>query len=946
MMRIHRPAPTWLLTFCAVIGASLLFSAPALAAGEGLGITATFGMAGSGNGEFKDPDGVAVNQESGDVYVADRGNNRVERFSSTGEYEAQFDGPGFSGPGDIAIDNACHYHGKSGSECKSLYPSNGDVYVATAASRLGNNGAVIDKFNEAGVYIEQVDGGVGGYNRLALEAFAMDGSGNLWVEEWSPQLFGLVVEYSETGAIERDFTEDQGSGSPALAVDSADNVYLRRGFLNEQAKLGKFNLNWEQQAASETEAIVGVSALAVDLATNDLYVAQGASLAQYGPFGEPFSAPLFRSPAHGSTLSASAIAVNSTSHAVYVTDSSMNRVDVFGLGPVSTEPGAAEAKVEGETVRLEGELEGGESGFYFAYNDNGGCGGAGTTLEDTAAGTVKKSVKIARGLLEPGAQYKVCLVATNVYGEVFGSPSTFQAPAVSPFVEEVSSTGIAPFEATLKANVNPEKQDTKCVFEYAKSGEPYGPEVPCEPADLGSGYGRQSASLHLENLEGGTAYEYRVVVKNATGTSEGAGHFTTAPALVPAIEAESVSVESVAGAGRAVTFAAQVNPELQETSSCVFQYVTEKTFEATGFTGTPPSVACEPSQTFGKGVSGGVGVEAKLAGLQAGVDYRYRVVAADRTGAEYGPAHAFGPPTSVTGAVLSETPGVAPSTTATVGGELNPEALDTHYYVQYGTEGEEYAQSAPFLPFVPERVPFPQGIDAGSGSAPVVLDGGGAPPDIPLEGLTPGAVYRYRLVAYNADGTTYGAPQTVTVLPAPEVGSATVSEVTQSSATITTSVNPEGLHTLYNLDVGTSTAYGTPYPGDAGSGSTPVVLTFHLSGLEAGIAYHFRLFASNSDGTGTEADQAFTTLPGAQGFVPVFTVTPSLPTLPFTAVAFPVETGTTATTTTPKALTRAQKLAKALKACKKKKGAKRASCETQAHKKYGPVKKKGATKKK
>ena len=929
MMRIHRPAPTWLLTFCAVIGASLLFSAPALAAGEGLGITATFGMAGSGNGEFKDPDGVAVNQESGDVYVADRGNNRVERFSSTGEYEAQFDGPGFSGPGDIAIDNACHYHGKSGSECKSLYPSNGDVYVATAASRLGNNGAVIDKFNEAGVYIEQVDGGVGGYNRLALEAFAMDGSGNLWVEEWSPQLFGLVVEYSETGAIERDFTEDQGSGSPALAVDSADNVYLRRGFLNEQAKLGKFNLNWEQQAASETEAIVGVSALAVDLATNDLYVAQGASLAQYGPFGEPFSAPLFRSPAHGSTLSASAIAVNSTSHAVYVTDSSMNRVDVFGLGPVSTEPGAAEAKVEGETVRLEGELEGGESGFYFAYNDNGGCGGAGTTLEDTAAGTVKKSVKIARGLLEPGAQYKVCLVATNVYGEVFGSPSTFQAPAVSPFVEEVSSTGIAPFEATLKANVNPEKQDTKCVFEYAKSGEPYGPEVPCEPADLGSGYGRQSASLHLENLEGGTAYEYRVVVKNATGTSEGAGHFTTAPALVPAIEAESVSVESVAGAGRAVTFAAQVNPELQETSSCVFQYVTEKTFEATGFTGTPPSVACEPSQTFGKGVSGGVSVEAKLATLQAGVDYHYRFVVKNETGSAEGPDQVFGPPTAVTGGVLSAVPGVAPGTTATVGGELNPEGFDTHYYVQYGAEGEEYPQST-------------QGIDAGSGNAAVVLGGGGAPPEVSFGGLKAGAVYHYRLVAYNADGTTYGAPQTVTVLPAPEVGPASVSEVTQSSATITTSVNPEGLHTSYNLEM----AYGTSYPGDAGSGSAPVPLTFHLSGLHAGDTYHFRLTAASSNGTSSGPELTFTTIAGPQGFVPVFAVTPSLPILPFTAPAFPTETGTTTTKTTPKALTRAQKLAKALKACKKKKGAKRASCETQAHKKYGPVKKKGATKKK
>jgi hypothetical protein len=39
-----------------------------------------------------------------------------------------------------------------------------------------------------------------------------------------------------------------------------------------------------------------------------------------------------------------------------------------------------------------------------------------------------------------------------------------------------------------------------------------------------------------------------------------------------------------------------------------------------------------------------------------------------------------------------------------------------------------------------------------------------------------------------------------------------------------------------------------------------------------------------------------------------------------------------------KTLTRPQKLAAALKACHKKAKGKRAGCETQAHKKYGPLK--------
>jgi hypothetical protein len=250
-------------------------------------------------------------------------------------------------------------------------------------------------------------------------------------------------------------------------------------------------------------------------------------------------------------------------------------------------------------------------------------------------------------------------------------------------------------------------------------------------------------------------------------------------------------------------------------------------------------------------------------------------------------AQAAGPPAVVTGGVLSEVPGVAPSTTATVGGEVNPESLDTHYYVQYGTGAEEYTQSTP----------VPPGIDAGSGETPVVLGSEGAPPDISLEDLTPGAVYHYRLVASNEDGTTYGNPETVAVPPAPPlVGPASVSEITQRTATITTSINPEDLPTLYKLDVGTSTAYGTPYPGETSAGSTPVELTFDLTELEAGTTYHFRLIAADSDGTSSEPDQTFTTTAAAATLPPAFTVPPSPPLVPFTAQAFPTTPPTKQTT--------------------------------------------------
>jgi tripartite motif-containing protein 71 len=42
-----------------------------------------FGSAGSGNGQFSGPQGVAVNS-SGDVYVVDDGNSRVEKWIPAG----------------------------------------------------------------------------------------------------------------------------------------------------------------------------------------------------------------------------------------------------------------------------------------------------------------------------------------------------------------------------------------------------------------------------------------------------------------------------------------------------------------------------------------------------------------------------------------------------------------------------------------------------------------------------------------------------------------------------------------------------------------------------------------------------------------------------------------------------------------------------------------------
>ena len=71
------------------------------------------GLSGSGNGQFSNPTGIAIDGMN-TLWVVDSGNNRVERFNLEGEYLTQFgsagSGPGqLSGPWGIAATNGSLY---------------------------------------------------------------------------------------------------------------------------------------------------------------------------------------------------------------------------------------------------------------------------------------------------------------------------------------------------------------------------------------------------------------------------------------------------------------------------------------------------------------------------------------------------------------------------------------------------------------------------------------------------------------------------------------------------------------------------------------------------------------------------------------------------------------------------------------------------------------------
>jgi hypothetical protein len=95
---------------------------------------------------------------------------------------------------------------------------------------------------------------------------------------------------------------------------------------------------------------------------------------------------------------------------------------------------------------------------------------------------------------------------------------------------------------------------------------------------------------------------------------------------------------------------------------------------------------------------------------------------------------------------------------------------------------------------------------------------------------------------------------------APSAETGSVDQTSATAATLLGTVDPDGASTTYSFEYGTSANYGeTTAPGDAGSGTSDEAIATTLSGLTPGATYHYRLVATNSDGTDYGQDATFTT---------------------------------------------------------------------------------------
>ncbi len=168
----------------------------------------SIGSPGSEPGELGCPSGIRIDS-SGNVWVADSEHNRIEEYSSTGTFIASY---GSKGSGEDQFD-----------EPVDLAFIGSDLYVADH----GNNR--IEELTDTGSYVAQFgSAGSGSGQFKGPEAITADAAGNLYVVDNGND---RIQEFSSTGSFEAAFGsygsgEGQLHNPESLAINAAGQIYI------------------------------------------------------------------------------------------------------------------------------------------------------------------------------------------------------------------------------------------------------------------------------------------------------------------------------------------------------------------------------------------------------------------------------------------------------------------------------------------------------------------------------------------------------------------------------------------------------------------------------------------------------------------------------------------------------------------------------------------------
>ncbi len=417
------------------------------------------------DGGLQEPAGVAVAEASGQVYVVDRGENRIDRLTADGQFleawgwgvadgEARYERcttlcrPGLAGHGKFQLEGAQAIAVDNSAEAGD--PSAGDVYVEAVTSE--EHGA-LDKFGPDGEQLG-IRHAVGGESFEALHGLTVDAHGAVWVydEEVVYVLSDGEPNRScpEAGAkglascpgfgkLEPEF---EGNPLDGLATDGNGHVYVghealtgvpgQNDAISRQALLGGSGEALLRSTIEELDhettngLAVDAAGRAGDPSAGDVFLDNSGSLAVFDETG----ALVQRVVAPGEPQAGAGVAVDAAAGAVYMADTGSGQIDHFvleGEGPPTVgSPSAQDAGAE--SVQLDGLVDPHGAGTSYAFRLSPGtlpargepcsspCRELPAPAGTLAASYGEDAVTAQVGGLAPATTYRFELLASNEDG--------------------------------------------------------------------------------------------------------------------------------------------------------------------------------------------------------------------------------------------------------------------------------------------------------------------------------------------------------------------------------------------------------------------------------------------------------------------------------------------------------------------------------------------------
>lgn len=532
----------------------------------------TLATLGKGAGKVETPVGTAVHQASGDFYVADRSNFRIDKFDSDGNFllawgfgvadgvtaALQTCGPQATPPRDRCFGPNMQSNNSAGNilpVAVGVDQASGDVYVADATKRR------ITKFTSFGEFVflvgknvnatkvaevgaTQVEknictaasgntctigaSGTGANEFTTPRSLAVTPSGVVWVGDTN-----RLKSFSSTGAPGTEIALAGAGDTRSLAINSAGDFYVRSASLAGIRKL-------EAGTGALLETLEGANnprTVTVDAADN-VYIGHCVTTSfncasdpyrftVFNPAGEKVSqfgvGQVLGTP--GSTnQGANALAIGESAAALYVASSEsadksfVQRFPIPEPGPLVENQRAEDVLPSTATLAASLNPEGDETTYHFEYGTDDSYGQSTPQVTLPSSGFNAETVEAPLSELSPGTTYHFRLVASSecepsTQCENAGPDTTFTTrPAVG--IEAQWATDVAATSAALHAELDPLGVAGSWWLEYGTAPCSGGGCEQTAKAALPATFGAIEVGAVLTGLAPGTTYHYRFAAED------------------------------------------------------------------------------------------------------------------------------------------------------------------------------------------------------------------------------------------------------------------------------------------------------------------------------------------------------------------------------------------------------------------------------------------------